>query len=424
MTVKCKIILQQGVPNLNLCVFEIFDSKSWALYLCTSRLQGRDNLLLPSTANNQLAMCLSWVIIAVHIIARVVLYRRASDSVLLDEERDSSAKFWSHPCHTHKVVRLLYEPIILGINTLKKQDAEESKAGSGQHCHHMVCAFCASNCTGKIWTRYLILAQISVKLISFHCVKKDTFKTFSGAVAGPGQSGAGTRKVPSKVFCAQYTLADFRIHLINFRGEFVAKKRNVLDLLAALNVCRGPSVRARDRHSGPHWDTTGSSKRWWLGGLCQAKRTPHLKSTSWLSWSCRRADGEVRSGRIGTIALRQGYLRQVGDFLQPDCASVLRRNQARCSGDSTKRRHQHRGFYHGTPPATADGYCHQVGEVPALFLDGQRQRPWPRVREIARRMAKRIQPENSDWHWGSGLWRGRCDHPKQSSQPGTHLFIL
>ena len=51
------------------------------------------------------------------------------------------------------------------------------------------------------------------------------------------------RKVPSKGFCAQHTLPDFRIHLINFRGEFVAKKRNVLDLLAALNVCREPSLR-------------------------------------------------------------------------------------------------------------------------------------------------------------------------------------
>ena len=100
------------------------------------------------------------------------------------------------------------------------------------------------------------------------------------------------------------------------------------------------------------------------------------------------------------LALRQGYLRQVGDFLQPDCASVLRRNQARCPGDSTKRRHQHRGFYHGTSPPCADGYCHQVREVPALFLDGQRQRTRPMVREIARRMGERIQPQNSNWHWG------------------------
>ena len=60
---------------------------------------------------------------------------------------------------------------------------------------------------------------------------------------GPGRAGPGKPPVPQKDFCAQHTMADFRVHFINLKDEFMAQKENLLDPLAALDVCREPSLR-------------------------------------------------------------------------------------------------------------------------------------------------------------------------------------
>ena len=64
---------------------------------------------------------------------------------------------------------------------------------------------------------------------------------------GPGDAGPGKPPAATKDFCARHSLADFRIHFVNLKDEFMAQKENLLDPLAGLDVCREPSLRHNKR---------------------------------------------------------------------------------------------------------------------------------------------------------------------------------
>ena len=125
---------------------------------------------------------------------------------------------------------------------------------------------------------------------------------------GPGHAGPGKQPLPPKDFCAQHSLADFRVYFTNFKNEFMAKKENLLDPLAALDVCREPSLRHNKVFTEMMFGVRKTTFEEYVKTQLKSMEGDFRKNI-WKNW--QRSDGDFRAS---TDRERAAALRKEQDF--------------------------------------------------------------------------------------------------------------